>query len=219
MRWLTLPLALSGLLLLSACPCDRGQSEVFHEDFESWCEGVPCGWELAAGQVERSTSYHAGEHGAQLSGGARLLVELDGVLLAATEYSDYLIFMIRCDLEAGLRFTLEVEGEEGSYPLVVELPVGAGFGSEIMQMNGLELPAREGERRRPSRSCAWIWSSGARAPASSTSCACSPATMSAAWVSLPQRGAQRGARRIVGGLEGLPGWGSRNSRFLSSSTG
>ncbi len=145
MRWLTLSQALSGLLLLSACPCDRGQSEVFHEDFESWCEGVPCGWELAAGQVERSTSYHAGEHGAQLSGGARLLVELDGVLLAATEDPDYLIFMIRCDLEAGLRFTLEVEGEGGSYPLVVELPVGAGFGSEIMQMSGLELPAREGE--------------------------------------------------------------------------
>lgn len=66
-RWPWLAVGL--LLSMIACYADA-PSRVYLEDFETLCDGSPCGWERARGTADQATvvsTIHPGEHGLRLT--------------------------------------------------------------------------------------------------------------------------------------------------------
>jgi hypothetical protein len=61
-----------GLLLgLLACDPDDFPPRIYLEDFETLCDGVPCGWERSAGEPGQARwveTVHPGEHALRLEG-------------------------------------------------------------------------------------------------------------------------------------------------------
>jgi hypothetical protein len=96
------------LAAYSACS-DPPPPTIYYEDFESLCEGVPCGWERTRGEEAQATwieTIHEGEHGLRLSGevtvhGPATIVEDDGFLGTLTLHT-----AARCDAGSGLRIDL-----------------------------------------------------------------------------------------------------------------
>jgi hypothetical protein len=104
--------SLYGLLLivvasgLNAC-CEGGFEEIFHDDFESQCGNLPCGWSFEGGMASRVETFHAGEHGLLLCDGAiarrRVAVSFfsEGKMSALG-----LHLAVQCDAQTGLGLLL-----------------------------------------------------------------------------------------------------------------
>jgi hypothetical protein len=134
---------LSLVVLLAACPCDPGQPEVFYDSFEEDCDTLPCGWNLLAGQASHVVTYHAGEHGLELSGNARVERALAGVVLASEGDPASVSMVLRRDPEAGLSLTLEIESGGDVRTLTAELQPGRNFEPHLLEPVRLWLPGDE----------------------------------------------------------------------------
>ena len=56
---------------LGACGPDEPRPHVYFEDFETECDGAPCGWERSAGDADQATwieTIHPGEHALRFVG-------------------------------------------------------------------------------------------------------------------------------------------------------
>jgi hypothetical protein len=111
-------LAIACACLLTACHCDPGIPEVFHDGFEGGCGDVPCGWTLETGTSERVSTFHSGEHGVRLSDSARITRPIEDVELSEnSETEDAVQLMVWCDAGTGLLVTLEAE--EAGMPVLM----------------------------------------------------------------------------------------------------
>ncbi|MFK7984927.1 MAG: hypothetical protein AB8I08_02775 [Sandaracinaceae bacterium] len=67
-RW---PLLVAAALVIGlACQPDAYPTRLFLDDFETLCDGVPCGWEQTAGESGRARwveTIHPGEHALELT--------------------------------------------------------------------------------------------------------------------------------------------------------
>lgn len=64
-------LALAALIGALACEPEPFPSRPFYEDFETACDGTPCGWERSDGEASQAIwveSIHPGEHALRLTG-------------------------------------------------------------------------------------------------------------------------------------------------------
>ncbi len=64
-------LAVTAVLVTLACDPEDGPLLLFAEDFETICDGAPCGWTRTSGGPEQATweeTLHPGEHGLRLTG-------------------------------------------------------------------------------------------------------------------------------------------------------
>lgn len=64
-------LALAALIGALACEPDPFPNRPFYEDFETACDGTPCGWERSDGDASQAIwveSIHPGEHALRLTG-------------------------------------------------------------------------------------------------------------------------------------------------------
>ncbi len=112
------PWALVGLLLaVMACAPEDLPPRFYREDFETLCEGVPCGWSRTTGNDDQAIwveTIHPGEHGLRLTGevsvrGAGAMGE-EPVLVGAMQVQ----LDARCDLGSELRVDLVVADELGN---------------------------------------------------------------------------------------------------------
>jgi hypothetical protein len=117
--------------LLGGLACSDPAPQIFNlvtEDFEERCDGVPCGWERLGGtpeQVRYVETFHAGDHGLELTGdsvaargpgGSPMMVQvisgsLQGQLVAV------------CDPGATLRLSvglIQTTGFDGGMPAAVD---------------------------------------------------------------------------------------------------
>ena len=56
-------LLLGYTLQLTACSSDGDSGPVTNPSFDAWCGGVPCGWDLDQGSVERTGTWHTKDYG------------------------------------------------------------------------------------------------------------------------------------------------------------
>lgn len=64
-------LGVAVLLAMIACDPRTFPDRAYHEEFETLCEGTPCGWEISRGEPGQATwitSLHPGEHALRLTG-------------------------------------------------------------------------------------------------------------------------------------------------------
>lgn len=114
--------------VLGGIACSDPPPQVFNlvtQDFEETCDGVPCDWEQlagTAGQVRWVETFHAGDHGLELTGdgvgargpgGSPMMVQvvsgsLQGQLVAV------------CDSGATLRLSVGLLQTDGGMPSVVD---------------------------------------------------------------------------------------------------
>jgi hypothetical protein len=139
-------LVLATLLAMLACDPDLRPIRFYEDDFETLCDGTPCGWERTSGDESQATwveTIHPGEHGLRLEGqasvrgtnaaattGARVDVETLSVELTA-----------RCDLGSELQVDLVLEDELGDTFVARALAVPeAGWSPPLGAMVVAELP-------------------------------------------------------------------------------
>lgn len=63
--------ALAALLATFACEPETAPRLMYDEDFETACDGTPCGWVRSEGDADNATwveTIHPGEHGLRLTG-------------------------------------------------------------------------------------------------------------------------------------------------------
>lgn len=128
-RWPWLAVVL--LLSMIACYADP-PTRIYVEDFETFCDGSPCGWERARGTADQATvvsTIHPGEHGLRLEG----IVSVRGP--AATEDDDTIFgsfvdarIVARCD--PGSTLTLDVLAVEPTTGIVWTATETVPAGSE-----------------------------------------------------------------------------------------
>jgi|GEM_PF-2418875 len=93
---------------LAGCPCDSGLPDLFYDDFQAVCGGVPCEWTVAAGDVVSTESFHAGERGMRLAVGGDVSRALPDVgLPSAADEGALISLLVACDDQTTL--VIEVE--------------------------------------------------------------------------------------------------------------
>lgn len=116
-RWPGLVVAI--LLALLACDPDLPPTRFYDEDFETLCEGTPCGWERTSGDATQATwieTIHPGEHGLRLEGQASVRGTNAGPATGDLSAVETLSVELtaRCDFGSELRVDLVLADELGS---------------------------------------------------------------------------------------------------------
>jgi hypothetical protein len=111
-------LLVATLLAMLACDPDLPPTRFYDEDFETLCDGTPCGWERTSGDETQATwieTIHPGEHGLRLEGQA----SVRGTNAGATTGDAFAVETLsveltaRCDLGSQLRVDLVLADEFG----------------------------------------------------------------------------------------------------------
>lgn len=95
------------LLAVMACAPEDEPPRFYREDFETLCDGAPCGWQRIVGEPDQAVwveTIHPGEHGLRLVGdvtvrGPGTMATDDPIVTAALA----LQLAARCDLGSSLR--------------------------------------------------------------------------------------------------------------------
>jgi hypothetical protein len=111
-------LVLATLLAMVACDPVLPPTRFYEEDFETLCEGAPCGWERTSGDVTQATwveTIHPGEHGLRLEGQASVRGTSAGELRDAVATQLLQVELTaRCDPGSQLRVDLVLADEVGA---------------------------------------------------------------------------------------------------------
>lgn len=113
-RWAWMLVA--ALVAMIACGPDELEPPFYFEDFETLCEGVPCGWERTSGDASQVTwveTIHAGEHGLRLDGTASVRGPGSEPTGAFPLDSLSLDLTARCDAGSVLEIDLVLADEAG----------------------------------------------------------------------------------------------------------
>ena len=132
----TLRFALTALtaLALTGCPCDSGHMDLFADPLRDDCDGLPCGWQLSAGEARFVPFLHEGEGALELAG--TLGRTLSDFNLSSPVEGDVQVFLLaRCDQATELLVTLESDADP-PHDYVATLAAGTPTG-------GLPLPRHE----------------------------------------------------------------------------
>jgi len=130
---------------LTGCPCDTGFMDFFADEIHKSCDGLPCDWDLIAGQARLVPFLHGGERALEIvSGGVitRPIPELN--VFEPVEGSVQVYVLAACDSGTELIFELEArESDESTHTYVARLALGFGSGDLLPRR---ELPVTlEGE--------------------------------------------------------------------------
>jgi hypothetical protein len=117
-------------LNLAGCCGAEGRQEVFHDDFEADCSGLPCGWTVDSGSAKRVVTYHSGEHGLELTEGA--VVWRSASARIFSPYPDSspatIHVFVRCDEQTSLRLAMEYS--QASQTDILTGTITGGWGSQ-----------------------------------------------------------------------------------------
>lgn len=128
-------------------------ARIHEEDFETLCDGVPCGWERTSGRADQATwieTIHPGEHGLRLEGetsvrgpGGPPLPSFDPRFLS-------LALTARCDAGSSLRVEVAITDDAGDtffgFAIVTpaaewEPPVPVTLTTDILRANATRVMA------------------------------------------------------------------------------
>ncbi|MGE0786515.1 MAG: hypothetical protein AB7S26_12665 [Sandaracinaceae bacterium] len=107
------------LVIVSALACDPvpAPALMYSEDFESVCDGAPCGWSQRTGEPSQATyveTFHPGEHGLRLSGSVSVRgPEAPEDALRLRGSSVTFEAATRCDLGSFLTATVVIRTDAG----------------------------------------------------------------------------------------------------------
>lgn len=100
-----------------ACEPEEGRRLAYDEDFETACDGVPCGWTRTDGEASQATwieTIHPGEHALRLSGEVTVRGPEATEEARRLSQSNATVYVAnRCDLGNSLFVTVVVETDEG----------------------------------------------------------------------------------------------------------
>jgi hypothetical protein len=114
------------VFVVAAVACeDSARTALYWEDFESVCDGAPCGWERLRGDANQAIwveTLHAGEHGLALTGevavrgpGSETVEPVSAVILNVS-------VMGRCDAGSELEIDLALEDTFGASHIATAAP-------------------------------------------------------------------------------------------------
>lgn len=106
------------LLAMMACAPEDEPPRFYREDFETLCDGVPCGWQRIVGDEDQAVwveTVHPGEHGLRLTGNVTVrgpgTMDVDEPVVAAALSARV---AARCDSGSTLRFDIVLADSLGT---------------------------------------------------------------------------------------------------------
>jgi len=152
---LALPLALASALLGAGCPCDSGVPDLFYDGFQEVCDGLPCGWDVDAGDVASVVSFHSGELGMRLAVAGAAARDLPDTLLPGSDEGGAQVSLLAaCDGATGLVVEVDIlsaaaggtSGETEQLTLSGHLdpqPGASAGGPLLLRQLALSLPGQD----------------------------------------------------------------------------
>jgi len=111
--------------------CDCGYPEIFYDDLQTRCGGMPCGWDLVAGSAHLVRTFHSDAQGLALNGGAVVHRALPDVAIGRGE-ALRLHALVACTAETTLGLAIEGESVDTPSQWVILLgATGQGAGATV----------------------------------------------------------------------------------------
>ncbi|GAB5541019.1 MAG: hypothetical protein RLO52_42550 [Sandaracinaceae bacterium] len=139
------------LVAMVACDGHAFPERAYHEEFETLCDGTPCGWEISRGDPDQATwvtTLHPGEHGLRLSG--EVTVRGPGAMEEAPDViqrmNPSLHVAARCDSGSRLQITVLATDRAGVPARAsAELPANtdwSGDATVLLMLDAVVVDAR-----------------------------------------------------------------------------